>query len=209
MDLFSCCWARMSKRIMGWTIANWLGWSLECCYACLQCRSFQVAEKLDFARFWEVEEIPRVKPLSKENHRNTTKQQHQLLMAAASQSVCLSCLKHVPRTTSNNEAEMIRSAKELKHHDDVKQQYCEVTKELVDMGYLEPAPQTSGLCYYFPISVCSRKIRRKDSVSCSMPASPRMASPSTIVCWLDPSYKTMRLASLFDFCYTSMRYRQM
>ena len=36
----------------------------------------------------------------------------------------------------------------LKDHDDLKQQYRDFIKELVDMGHLEKAFRTSGLCYY-------------------------------------------------------------
>ena len=59
---------------MGFTIASLslAGWSLECCPKCVptnHCQSFQVAVELDLARFWEVEEIPRVKRMSKENRQ--------------------------------------------------------------------------------------------------------------------------------------------
>ena len=37
-----------------------------------------------------------------------------------------------------------------KDHGDVKQQYRDFIKQFVDMGHLEEAPQTSGLCYYLP-----------------------------------------------------------
>ena len=40
--------------------------------------------------------------------------------------------------------------RKLKDHGDVKQQYRDFIKEFVDMGHLEKAPQTSGLCYYLP-----------------------------------------------------------
>ena len=40
--------------------------------------------------------------------------------------------------------------RKLKDHGDVKQQYRDFIKEFVDMGHLEEAPQTSGLCYYLP-----------------------------------------------------------
>ena len=38
----------------------------------------------------------------------------------------------------------------LKDHGDVKQQYRDFIKKLVDMGHLQKTPQTSGLCYYLP-----------------------------------------------------------
>ena len=52
------------KSIFGWVVTGVL--SQERAY---QCQSFQVAVELDLARFWEVEEIPRVKPMSKENRQ--------------------------------------------------------------------------------------------------------------------------------------------
>ena len=47
------------KSIFGWVVTGVL--SQVHAY---QCQSFQVAVELDLARFWEVEEIPRVKPMS-------------------------------------------------------------------------------------------------------------------------------------------------
>ena len=66
-----------------------------------QCQSFQVAVELDLAGFWEVEEIPRLKPMCKKivNVWSITTQRPMLLMMAASLFVCLSNLRHVPRTT--------------------------------------------------------------------------------------------------------------
>ena len=52
------------KSIFGWVVTGVL--SQVHAY---QCQSFQVAVELDLARFWEVEEIPRVKPMSKENRQ--------------------------------------------------------------------------------------------------------------------------------------------
>ena len=40
--------------------------------------------------------------------------------------------------------------RKLKDHGDLKQQYHDVIKEIVEMGHLEEAPQTPGLCYYLP-----------------------------------------------------------
>ena len=40
--------------------------------------------------------------------------------------------------------------RKLKDHDDVKQQYREFIKELVEICLLEQTPQTSGLCIYLP-----------------------------------------------------------
>ena len=43
---------------------------------------------------------------------------------------------------------LFASERKLKDHDGVKQQYRDFIKEFVDMGHLEQAPQTYGLCYY-------------------------------------------------------------
>ena len=60
------------KSIFGWVVTGVLSQ-----VRAYQCQSFQVAVELDLARFWEVEEIPRVKPMSNENrhceeHYDTT-----------------------------------------------------------------------------------------------------------------------------------------
>ena len=49
------------KSIFGWVVTGVLSQVRT-----YQCQSFQVAVELDLARFWEIEEIPRVKPMSKE-----------------------------------------------------------------------------------------------------------------------------------------------
>ena len=104
-------------------------WRVVPC-ACLPmsiCQSFQVAVELDLARFWEVEEIPRVKPMSKENRQ---------------------CVEHYDTTTYVDGDGRITV-----HHSGVKQQSCGFIKNLVDMEDLEDleeASQTSGLGYYLP-----------------------------------------------------------
>ena len=52
------------KSIFGWVVTGVLSQVRT-----YQFQSFQVAVELDLARFWEVEEIPRVKPMSKENRQ--------------------------------------------------------------------------------------------------------------------------------------------
>ena len=52
------------KSIFGWVVTGVLSQVRT-----YQCQSFQVAVELDLARFWELEEIPRVKPMSKENRQ--------------------------------------------------------------------------------------------------------------------------------------------
>ena len=74
-----------------------------------QCQSFKVAVELDIARFWEGEEIPRVKPMSKENCQ---------------------CVEHYDTTTYVTDDDNFQTAKQrlfalerkLKDHDNVKQQ---------------------------------------------------------------------------------------
>ena len=46
--------------------------------------------------------------------------------------------------------------RKLKDHVDMKQKYCDFIKDIVDMGYLEQTPQTSGLCYYILIRFVGR-----------------------------------------------------
>ena len=52
------------KSIFGWVVTGVLGHVRP-----YQSQSFQIAVELDLTRFWEVEEIPRVKPISKENRQ--------------------------------------------------------------------------------------------------------------------------------------------
>ena len=52
------------NSIFGWVVTGVLSQ-----VRAYQCQSFQVAVELDLARFWEVEEIPRVKPMSKKNRQ--------------------------------------------------------------------------------------------------------------------------------------------
>ena len=59
------------------SIFGWMGTGVLSHVRAYQRQSFQVAVELDLARFWEVKEIPRVKPMSEENrqcveHCNTT-----------------------------------------------------------------------------------------------------------------------------------------
>ena len=52
------------KSIFGWVVTGVLSHVRS-----YQYQSFQVSVELDPARFWEVEEVPRVKPISKENRQ--------------------------------------------------------------------------------------------------------------------------------------------
>ena len=52
------------KSMFGWVVTGVLSQ-----VRAYQCQSFQVAVDLDLVRSWEVEEIPLVKPMSKENRQ--------------------------------------------------------------------------------------------------------------------------------------------
>ena len=118
-----------------------------------QCQSFQIVVELDLVRFWEVEEIPRVKPMPKENcecvkHYDTT-----TYVAHDDRITVRPPFKSEARPSNNFQTakqRLFALERKLKDHDDVKQQYRDFIKEVVDMGRLEQAPQTSGLCYNLP-----------------------------------------------------------
>ena len=65
---------------------------------------------------------------------------------------------HLPFKSEARPSNNLQTAKQrlfalerkLKDHGDVKQQYRDFIKEFLDMGHLEEARQTSGLCYYLP-----------------------------------------------------------
>ena len=136
------------KSIFGWVVTGVLSQVRT-----NQCQSFQVAVELDLARFWEVEEIPQVKPLSKENiqcveHYDTT-----TYVADDGRITVRLPFKSEARPSNNfhtAKQRLFALERKLKDHGDLKQQYRDFIKEFVDMGHLEEAPQTSGLCYYLP-----------------------------------------------------------
>ena len=119
------------------------------------CQSFQVAVELDLARFWEVEEIPRVKP-SKDVQRNRQCVEHNDTTAYVADDGRITVrlpFKSEARPSNNFQTakqRLFALERKLKYHDGVKQQYRDFSKEFVEMGHLEQAPQTHGLCYYFP-----------------------------------------------------------
>ena len=118
-----------------------------------QCQSFQVAVELDLARFWEVEEIPRVKPMSKENRQCVEHYDTTTSVAGDGRITVRLPFKSQARPSNNfqtSKQRLFSLVRKLKDHGDVKQQYRDFIKEFVDMGHLEEAPQTSGLCYYLP-----------------------------------------------------------
>ena len=136
------------KSIFGWVVTGVLSQ-----VRAYQCQSFQVAVELDLARFWEVEEIPRVKPMSKENRQ--CEEHYDTTTYVADDGRITVCLPFKSEARPSNNFHIARQRlfaleRKLKDHGDVKQQYRDFIKEFVDMGHLEEAPQTSGLCYYLP-----------------------------------------------------------
>ena len=136
------------KSIFGWVVTGVLSQVRT-----YQCQSFQVAMELDLARFWEVEEIPRVKPMSQENRQC---EEHYDTTTYVADDGCITvCLPFKSEARPSNnfhtaKQRLFALERKLKDHGDVKQQYRDFIKEFVDMGHLEEAPQTSGLCYYLP-----------------------------------------------------------
>ena len=136
------------KSIFGWVVTRVLSQ-----VRAFHCQSFQVAVELDLARFWEVEEMPRVKPMSKENlqcveHYDTTN-----YVAEDGRITVRLPFKSEARPSNNFQTakqRLFALEQKLKNHDDVKQQYRDFIKKFVDMGHPEQAPQTSSLCYYLP-----------------------------------------------------------
>ena len=121
-----------------------------------QCQTFQVAVELDLTRFWEVEEILRVKPMSKENRQCEEHYDTTTYVADDGRITVHLPFKSEARPSNNfhtAKQRLFALERKLKDHGDVKQQYRDFIKKFVDMGHLEEAPQTSGLCYYLP-SLC-------------------------------------------------------
>ena len=156
----NCCWARMctrisswmkGKRTMGCAIANQssLGWLLECCLMYVPTNGNPVEH--DLAGFWEVEESHRVKPMLKENRQSVEHFNTTTYVADDGRLTVRLLFKTEARPLNTFQKAMqifFALQRELKDHDDVKQQYREFIKEFVDMGHLEKAPQTSSFCYY-------------------------------------------------------------
>ena len=136
------------KSIFGWEVTGVLSQ-----VRAYQCQSFQVAVELDLARFWEVEEIPRVKPMSEEN-RQCEEQYDTMTYVADDGRITVRLPFKSEARPSNNchtaKQRLFALERNFKDHGDVKQQYRDFIKEFVDMGHLEEAPQTSGLWDYLP-----------------------------------------------------------
>ena len=139
------------KSIYGWVVTGKLSQVPQ--VRAYQCQSFRVAVELDLARFWEVEEIPRVKPMSKENRQCVEHYDTTTYVADDSRITVRLPFKSETRPSNNFQTakqRMIALERKLKDHCDVKQQYRDFIRVFVDMGHLEKAHQTSGLCYYLP-----------------------------------------------------------
>ena len=145
------------RRLMGFTIASisLAGWSLECCPKCVHTNinPFKLQWNWILLAFWEVEEIPRVKPMSKE-HRQCVENFDATTYVADDGRISVRLPFKSEARPSNNfqtaKQRLFALERKLKDHDIVKQQYRDFIKDFVDMGHLEQAPQTHGLCYYLP-----------------------------------------------------------
>ena len=136
------------KSIFGWVVTGVLSE-----VRAYQCQSFQVAVELNLARFLEVEEIPRVKPMSKENRQCVEHYDTTTYVAEDGRITVRRPFKSEARTSNNFQTakqRLFALERKLKDHDEVKQQYRDFIKEFVDIGHLEQALQTSSLCYYLP-----------------------------------------------------------
>ena len=105
-----------------------------------QNQSFHVAVELDLARFWEVEEIPRVKPTSKENPQCVEHYDTTTYVAHDGRITVRLPFKSEARPSNNFQTakqRMFALERKLKYHDGVKQQYRDFVKDFVDMCHLE------------------------------------------------------------------------
>ena len=92
-----------------------------------------------------------MKPMSKENRQCEEHYDTTTYVAADGRITVRLPFKSEARPSNNFQTAMQRLfalERKLKDHGDVKQQYRDFIKEFADMGHLEEAPQTSGLCYY-------------------------------------------------------------
>ena len=196
------------KSIFGWVVFGVV--SQMCAYQCL---SFQVAVELDLARLSEVEEIPRVKLMSKENRQSV---KHYDTTTYVADDGCITV--RLPFKSEASPSSNFQTAKQrlfvlerkFKDHDDVKLQYRDFIKEFVDMGHHEQAPQTSGLCYYLPYHcVCKDSTTTKLRVVFDASSKSPNANLLNDCLLLEPACRTMCLIFSFNFASIRMLYRQM
>ena len=146
------------KSILGWVVTGVLSQ-----VRAYHCQSFQVAVELDLARFWEVEKIPQVKPMFKENRQ--CEEHYDTTTYVADDGRITVCLPFKSEARPSNnfhtaKQRLFALEQKLKDHGDVKQQYRDFIKEFVDMGHLEEAPQTSSCVTTYTITVFSRIAQR-------------------------------------------------
>ena len=134
------------KTIFGWVITGVLTNVRS-----YQCNYFQVAVELYLAHFWELGEIPRVKPVSKQN-RQCVEHYNPTTNVADDGRITVRLPFRSGSRPSNNfqtaKQRLFALEQKLKDREDGKQQYREFIKEFVDMSHLEETSQTSGFCYY-------------------------------------------------------------
>ena len=156
------------KSIFGWVVTEVLPH-----LSAYQCQTFQVDVELDLARFWEVEETPRVKPMSKESRQCVEHYNAMTYVADGGRITVRQPFKSEARPSSDFQTAkqiLYPLERELKDNDNVKQQYRGLIKEFVELGLLEEAPETSNSCYYLPHHCVSRIVRQPSFLSCLIPA---------------------------------------
>ena len=119
------------KSIFGWVVTGVLSQ-----VRANQCKSFQVAVELDLACFWEVEEIPRVKPMSKENRQCVEHYDTTTYVAEDGRITVRLPFNSEARpsnTFQKTKQRLFALERKLKDHDNVKQQYRDFIKEFVNM----------------------------------------------------------------------------
>ena len=193
LALFNCCCARMctrisfwtkGERLMGFTIASLSldGWSLECCPKCVPTNvnpfklqwNWILLASGKLKRFLEWSRCPK-KIVSV---WSITTQRHMLLMMAASLFVCLSNLRHVPRTTFKQPS---RDCSPWNENSKIMIMWSSSivisSRNLWIWVILNKRLRRMVCVTTYPITVCSRIAQRPSSVSFSMlAANPRMAT---------------------------------
>ena len=102
-------------------------------------------------RFWEVEEVLRVKPMTKENRQCVEHYDSTTYTANDGRITVQFPFKSAARPSNNFQTakhSLFALERKLQDHDVMKQQYRDFIKEFADLGDLERAPPTSGLCYF-------------------------------------------------------------
>ena len=203
-------WASLSQVYL------WLGghWSVvPSAVRAYQCQTFQVAMELDLTRFWEVEEIPRVKPMSKENRQCEEHYDTTTYVTDDGRITVRLPFKSEARPSNNfhtAKQRLFALERKLEDHGDVKQQYRDFIKEFVDMGHLEETPQTSGLCYYLPHH-CVFKDSTTTKLRVVFDASSKSPNDNSLndCLLLGPRLQDDVLIFSFAFAYINLQYRQM